>query len=43
MDAIVSWNLTHVAKFKTEFQVKNLNDKLKEKDVIIYTPEEIVY
>ena len=43
MDAIVSWNLTHIVKFKTKFQVKNINKKLKEKDVIICTPEEMVY
>ena len=43
MDAIVIWNLTHIVKFKTKFQVKNLNTKLKEKDVIICTPEEMVY
>jgi hypothetical protein len=35
MDAIVSWNLTHIVKFKTKFQVKNINKRLKEKDVII--------
>ncbi len=43
MDAIVSWNLTHIVKFKTKFQVKNINKKLKEKDVIICTPKERVY
>ncbi|MEE9377740.1 MAG: PIN domain-containing protein [Candidatus Lokiarchaeia archaeon] len=43
MDAIVSWNLTHIVKFKTKFQVKIINEKLKEKDVIICTPEEMVY
>lgn len=43
MDAIISWNLTHIIKFKTKFQVKNINEKLKEKDVIICTPEEMVY
>ena len=43
MDAIVSWNLTHIVKFKTKFQVKAINEKLKEKDVIICTPEEMVY
>jgi len=43
MDAIVSWNLTHIVNFKTKFQVKNINEKLKEKDVIICTPEEMVY
>ena len=43
MDAIVSWNLTHIVKFKTKFQVKAINEKLKEKDVIICTPGEMVY
>lgn len=43
MDAIISWNLTHIVKFKTKYQVKNINEKLKEKDVIICTPEEMVY
>jgi len=43
MDAVVSWNLTHIVKFKTKFQVKNINKRLKEKDVIICTPEEMVY
>ena len=43
MDAIISWNLTHIVKFKTKFQVKKINEKLKEKDVIICTPEEMVY
>ncbi|MHA1491601.1 MAG: type II toxin-antitoxin system VapC family toxin [Promethearchaeota archaeon] len=43
MDAIVSWNLTHIVKFKTKFQVKAINEELKEKDVIICTPEEMVY
>ncbi len=43
MDAIVSWNLTHIVKFKTKFQVKKINEKLNEKDVIICTPEEMVY
>ncbi len=42
MDAIVSWNLTHIVKLKTKFKVKEINEKLKEKDVIICTPEEIV-
>jgi len=43
MDAIISWNLTHIVKFRTKFQVKAINEKLKEKDVIICTPEEMVY
>ena len=43
MDAIISWNLTHIVKLKTKFQVKKINEKLKEKDVIICTPEEMVY
>ena len=43
MDAIVSWNLTHIVKFKTKFRVRNINIRLKEKDVIICTPEEMVY
>ncbi len=43
MDAIISWNLTHIVKFKTKFQVKAINERLKEKDVIICTPEEMVY
>jgi len=43
MDAIVSWNLTHIVKFKTKYNVKTINKKLKEKDVIICTPEELVY
>ena len=43
MDAIVSWNLTHIVKFNTKFQVKKINEKLNEKDVIICTPEEMVY
>ncbi|TFG17392.1 MAG: type II toxin-antitoxin system VapC family toxin [Promethearchaeota archaeon] len=42
MDAIVSWNLTHIVKLNTKFKVKEINEKLKEKDVIICTPEEIV-
>ncbi|TFG21728.1 MAG: PIN domain-containing protein [Promethearchaeota archaeon] len=43
MDAIISWNLTHIVKFKTKLQVKKINEKLNEKDVIICTPEEMVY
>jgi predicted nucleic acid-binding protein len=43
MDAIVSWNLTHIVRFKTKFKVKDINNKLNEKDVIICTPEEMVY
>lgn len=43
MDAIISWDLTYIVKFKTKFQVKAINEKLKEKDVIICTPEEMVY
>ena len=43
MDAIVSWNLTHIVKFQTKFKVKHINEKFKEKDVIICTPEEMVY
>ena len=43
MDAIISWNLTHIVKFKTKLQVKKTNEKLNEKDVIICTPEEMVY
>ena len=43
MDAIVSWNLSHIVKLKTKFSVKAINEKLKEKDVIICTPEEIGY
>jgi len=43
MDAIVSWNLTHIVKFNNKFQVKNINKRLKEKDVIICIPEEKVY
>ena len=43
MDAIISCNLTHIVKFKTKLQVKKINEKLNEKDVIICTPEEMVY
>lgn len=43
MDAIISWNLTHIVKFKTKFNVKVINKRLNEKDVIICTPEEMVY
>ncbi len=43
MDALISWNLTHIVKFKTKFHIKKINEKLKEKDVIICTPEEMVY
>jgi len=43
MDAIVSWNLTHIVKFKTKYLIKKINKKFKEKDVIICTPEEMVY
>jgi predicted nucleic acid-binding protein len=43
MDAIVSWNLTHIVKLNTKFKVREINEKLKEKDVIICTPEEIIY
>jgi hypothetical protein len=43
MDAIVSWNLTHIVRFKTKLEVKKINEKLNEKDVIICTPEEMVY
>ncbi|KKN44893.1 hypothetical protein LCGC14_0688430 [marine sediment metagenome] len=43
MDAIISWNLTHIVKFKTKFNVKGINERLNEKDVIICTPEEMVY
>ncbi len=43
MDAIVSWNLTHIVKFKTKLEAKKINQKLNEKDVIICTTEEMVY
>ena len=43
MDAIISWNLTHIVKFKTKINVKVINKKLNKKDVIICTPEEMVY
>ncbi|TFG14940.1 MAG: PIN domain-containing protein [Promethearchaeota archaeon] len=43
MDAIVSWNLTHIVRFQTKLEVKKINKKLNEKDVIICTPEEMVY
>ncbi len=33
LDAIVSWNLTHIVKFSTIYRLKNLNTKLKEKDM----------
>jgi len=42
MDAILSWNLTHIVKFKTKFTIKNINEKLKERDIIICTPEEML-
>ncbi|MCK4239246.1 MAG: hypothetical protein KAX33_09005 [Candidatus Lokiarchaeota archaeon] len=37
-----SWNLIHIVKFKTKFHVKKINKKLKEKDIIICTPEEMI-
>ena len=43
LDAIVSWNLTHIVKFKTKYHIKEINKNLNEKDVIICTPEEMVY
>jgi len=42
MDALISWNLIHIVKFKTKFHVKKINKKLKEKDIIICTPEEMI-
>ena len=42
MDALVSWNLTHIVKLKTKLKIKEINKKLKLKDIIICTPEEIV-
>jgi predicted nucleic acid-binding protein len=43
MDAILSWNLTHIVKLRTKLQVRKINKRLNEKDVIICTPEEMVY
>jgi len=43
LDAIVSWNLTYIVKFKTKYHIKEINKNLNEKDVIICTPEEMVY
>jgi len=43
MDAILSCNLTHIVKLRTKWQVREINKRLNEKDVIICTPEEMVY
>ncbi len=42
MDALVSWNLTHIVKLRTKMKIKEINHKLKLKEIIICTPEEII-
>lgn len=42
MDALVSWNLTHIVKLKTKINIREINKNLKLKEIIICTPEEII-
>lgn len=42
MDVIVSWNMKHIVKLKTLAGVRDVNEKLNYKGILICTPEEAI-
>ena len=42
VDAIVTWNMAHMANPKTRITVKEENEQLRYKAIDIATPEEVI-
>lgn len=42
LDALISWNLSHIVRLRTIALVKEVNKNLGYKDIIICTPEEVI-
>jgi hypothetical protein len=42
MDALVSWNMSHIVKLKTKIMVNEINKKSGYPEIYICTPEEVL-
>ena len=42
MDAIISWNFSHIVKLKTKREVVGVNILMGYKEIDIYSPREVI-
>ena len=42
MDVLISWNMQHIVKLKTVVGVNKINKESGYKEILIYTPEEVI-